>query len=265
LEPDPFALAGRAAAVLAERTGIDRHDALVVLGSGWAGAADRIGTGVEVPTSELPGFPEPTAPSHRGVLRSVSAAGRPVLVSLGRLHLYEGHTPSVVAHAVRVAAAAGCGAAILTNASGSLNADWGAGRPVLIADQINLTGVSPLTGAGRFIDLSDLYSPRLRGLVHELDPSIPEGVYLGVHGPEFETPAEIRGYRAWGVDLVGMSTVIEAIAARHAGMEVCGIALVTNLAAGMRPVGVDAAEVVSVGEASAPAVADLVARLLERV
>lgn len=264
MDADPFALADRAAAVLAQRTGTDRHETFVVLGSGWAGAADRLGTGIEVRTADLGGFPPPTVPGHRGVLRSVRLGDRRVLIAVGRVHLYEGHHPSVVVHAVRTAAAAGCTSVVLTNAAGSLHPEWGAGRPVLIADQINMTGVSPLTGAARFVDLTDLYSPRLRRAAQAISPEVPEGTYVGVHGPEFESPAEIRAYRTWGADLVGMSTVLEAIAARHAGMEVCGLALVTNLAAGLRPAGLDAAEVFSVGAAAAALVGDLVARLVEQ-
>jgi purine-nucleoside phosphorylase len=265
LDGDPWGLADRAAAVLAERTGTDHHDTLVVLGSGWSTAADRMGDAeTEVSTAELPGFPTPTVQGHLGVLRSLRIADRRVLVSVGRVHLYEGHPPATVVHAVRTAAAAGCRTVVLSNAAGSLRPEWPAGSAVLIADQINATGVSPLTGAPRFVDLTDMYSPRLRTIVTDLAPGTAEGIYLGLHGPEFESPAEIVAYRTWGADLVGMSTVLEAIAARHAGMEVCGLALVTNLAAGMRPAGLDVAEVFSVGDAAAGALGDLLAALVAR-
>ena len=152
---------------------------------------------------------------------------------LGRTHLYEGRGVDAVAHGVRTAAAAGCRTVVLTNAAGGLARGHGVGEPVLISDHLNLTGRSPLRGP-RFVDLTDLYSPRLRALAREIDPTLAEGVYAGLPGPHFETPAEIRMLRMLGADLVGMSTVLEAIAARAEGVEVFGLSLVTNLAAGCR-------------------------------
>jgi purine-nucleoside phosphorylase len=242
----------------------------VVLGSGWGRAADAIGDGTTVGFDALAGFPSPSAGGHVGAARSVDLAGHRVLVFLGRLHLYEGHEAAVVAHPVRVAAAAGCRTVILTNAAGFLRPEWSVGQAVLISDHINLTGQSPLTGpkppfGERHVDLTDAYSPRLRALARTVDPDLPEGVYLGFAGPHFETPAEIRMAAAIGADLVGMSTVLEAIAARHAGMEVLGVSLATNLAAGISPVPLDAAEVIAAGDAAAGRVGALLRGILERL
>jgi purine-nucleoside phosphorylase len=188
------------------------------------------------------------------------------------VHLYEGHAPATVAHGVRTAAAAGCRVVVLTNAAGSLHREWPLGRPVVIGDQINFTGVSPLTGPnppdglpGRFADMTSTYTPRLRELVQAVEPGLPEGVYVGFHGPEFETPAEIRAARVWGGDLVGMSTVLEAIAASHLGLDVLGLSLATNLAAGMGPERLDGDHVLAVAREHAPYVGDLLRRILERL
>jgi purine-nucleoside phosphorylase len=266
---EPFALAAEAAAELARRTDVAGHDAFVVLGSGWARSADAIGDGTAVPLADLPGFPPPSAAGHVAAVRSVDVDGRRVLVFLGRVHLYEGHDPAVVAHPVRVAAAAGCRTAILTNGAGSLRTEWAIGQPVLISDHLNLTGRSPLTGPNppppfrsRFVDLTDLYSARLRDVARSVDPSLPEGVYLGLHGPHFETPAEIRMGATLGADLVGMSTVLEAIAARHLGVEVLGVSLATNLAAGISPVPIDAGDIVAAGDAAADRLGPLLRGIL---
>lgn len=266
--PDPYALAARAAGVVTERFG-GGHDVAVVLGSGWGRAADELGTGVELALADVPGFPAPTAGGHRASVRSIDVAGRRVLLFLGRVHLYEGHDPSVVAHGVRTAIAAGCRTVVLTNAAGSLRPEWPIGQPVIVRDHINLTGRSPLTGppppapyGPRFLDISDLYSARLRALARAVDPTLPEGVYIGFHGPQFETPAEIRMAGIIGGDLVGMSTVLEAIAAHHAGAEVLALSLATNLAAGISPVPLDGADVIAAGEAAAGRIADLLRALL---
>ena len=200
--------------------------------------------------AELPGFLAPTVAGHGGTIRSVPVGGRRALVLLGRTHLYEGHGPGPVAHGVRTAAAAGCSTVVLTNAAGGIRDGMRVGEPVLISDHLNLTGSSPLHGA-RFTDLTDLYSSRLRALAREIDPSLSEGVYAGLPGPHFETPAEIRMLRGLGADLVGMSTVLEAIAARAEGVEVFGLSLVTNLAAGMSGAPLDHQEVLAAGQAAA--------------
>jgi purine-nucleoside phosphorylase len=260
----PIPDASAAAAAIAERTGVERHDVAVVLGSGWRPAADVIGTAEhELAMAELPGFLAPTVSGHGGTIRSVPVDGRRALVLLGRTHLYEGHGPGPVAHGVRTAAAAGCSTVVLTNAAGGIRDGMRVGDPVLISDHLNLTGTSPLPGA-RFTDLTDLYSSRLRGLAREIDPSLAEGVYAGLPGPHFETPAEIRMLRAMGADLVGMSTVLEAIAARAEGVEVFGLSLVTNLAAGLSGAPLDHHEVLAAGQAAAERMGRLLRDLVAR-
>ena len=253
-----------AAAALARATGVAAHDIAVVLGSGWRPAADVLGEPAhEVPVADLPGFVRPAVAGHGGTIRSLELGGRRVLVLLGRTHLYEGHGVGPVAHGVRTAAAAGCRTVVLTNAAGGIRDGLRVGEPVLIADHLNLTGVSPLVGP-RFTDLTDLYSPRLRALAREIDPSLAEGVYAGLPGPHFETPAEIRMLRASGADLVGMSTVLEAIAARAEGVEVLGLSLVTNLAAGTTGEPLDHEEVLAAGRAAATRMGRLLAELVAR-
>src|SRR3954451_3278244 len=244
-------VAAAAAAAIGERTGVDRHDVAVVLGSGWRPAADVIGTPEgELPMAELPGFVPPTVQGHGGTIRSLRVGERRVLVLLGRTHFYEGRGVGSVVHGGGTVAAAGCRTVVLTNAAGCLRDGIPVGSPVLISDHLNLTATSPLVGA-QFVDLTDLYSPRLRELAREIDPSLAEGVYAGLVGPHFETPAEIRMLRTMGADLVGMSTVLEAIAAKAAGMEVFGLSLVTNLAAGVTGAPLDHHEVLAAGAASA--------------
>jgi purine-nucleoside phosphorylase len=253
-----------AAAVLAERTGVDKHDVAVVLGSGWRPAADEFGSATaEVPMAELPGFTAPTVAGHGGTVRSLRVGERRVLILLGRTHFYEGRGVDAVVHGVRTVAAAGCRTVVLTNAAGCLREGISVGSPVLISDHLNLTASSPLVGA-QFVDLTDLYSPRLRALAREIDPSLVEGVYAGLVGPHFETPAEIRMLRTMGADLVGMSTVLEAIAARAAGLEVFGLSLVTNLAAGVTGEPLDHEEVLAAGRAAAGRMGGLLRSLVER-
>ena len=195
-----------------------------------------------------------------------------VLVYLGRTHLYEGHPVDAVVHGVRTAVAAGCRVIVLTNASGGINESYRVGQPVLLRDHLNLTGRSPLTGpeppagyASRFVDLTTLYSPRLRALARRAEPGLAEGVYAALHGPHYETPAEIRMLRGAGADMVGMSTALEAIAARHLGAEVLAISLITNPAAGLSPSGLDHAEVIAAGRESAARVGALLAQVLPGV
>lgn len=262
---DPYEMAADAARALRQRTGADAHDVAVVLGSGWGPAADLLGdTIVELPVTELPGFGAATVAGHSGVLRSMSVGERQALVFLGRTHLYEGRGVAAVVHGVRTAAAAGCKVVVLTNGCGGLRSSWGAGTPVLIKDHINLTADSPLVGA-KFVDLTDLYSPRLRALCREVDPTLDEGVYIQLRGPQYETPAEIRMVRTLGADLVGMSTALEAIAAREAGMEVLGISLVTNPAAGITGEPLHHEEVLAAGRAAAGRMGHLLADVLKRM
>lgn len=265
LYDDPPAAAAAAAQALRELTGVDRHDVALVLGSGWVPAADRLGrTVADLSVTDLPGFLPPAVQGHAGRVRSVQAGDVRALVFLGRSHFYEGRGVEPVVHAVRTAAAAGCRTVVLTNGCGGLDRSWSPGTAVLISDHINLTGASPLRGA-TFIDLTDLYSTRLRELCHELDPSLPEGVYAQFRGPQYETPAEVRMAGILGASLVGMSTTLEAIAAREAGMEVLGLSLVTNLGAGLSGEPLDHHEVLAAGNAAAERMGTLLARLLERL
>ncbi len=261
----PEAVAGRAAEELAARTGVDEHEVAVVLGSGWRPAAEELGDPVaEVPMAELPGFVPPAVAGHGGAIRSVRLGGSRVLVLLGRTHLYEGRGVAPVVHGVRTAVAAGARTVVLTNAAGGLRGDLNVGQAVLIRDHLNLTALSPLVGP-RFVDLTDLYSARLRALAAELDPTLTEGVYAQLPGPHYETPAEIGMLRTLGADLVGMSTALEAIAARAAGAEVLGLSLVTNLAAGTTGEPLNHEEVVAEGRAAATRLGGLLARLVGRL
>lgn len=263
-ESGPDQLAQAAAAALRERLGIDRLDLALVLGSGWSAAADDLGEPLgAVELAELPGFSAPVVAGHGGQLRVVRTPnGRTAAILTGRTHYYENRDPQAVAHGVRAAAAAGAQTLVLTNGCGSLRREWGPGTPVLIADHINLTGATPLRGA-TFIDLSEAYSSRLRELARQVDPSLPEGVYVQFGGPQYETPAEVRMAGVLGGDLVGMSTTLETIAARAAGLEVLGISLATNLAAGISPEPLDHAEVIAAGKQAAPRLAKLLRGLVE--
>jgi purine-nucleoside phosphorylase len=266
---DPYAAAATSAARLTAQTG--PHDVAVVLGSGWTPAADAIGTTeAEIPLAELGGFPGPTVPGHSPAVRSVVAGPLRVLVFLGRVHMYEGLSPAAVVHGVRTAVEAGCRTVVLTNAAGGIRAGLAVGQPVLISDHLNLTGKSPMSGPAppvgqRFVDLTDLYSARLRALARDADPSLAEGVYAMLPGPHYETPAEITMLARLGADLVGMSTGLEAIAARQMGAEVLGISLVTNLAAGLAGHGLSHAEVIEAGRASASRMGALLAGILPLV
>lgn len=261
---DPAALARSAADAVAERSGVARHDVAIVLGSGWVPAIDALGPPrAELSVTDLPGFATPAVAGHAGRLRSVDVSGVRVLAFLGRTHLYEGHGVAAVAHPVRVAAAAGCRTIVLTNACGGLRPGLAVGEPVLIRDHLNLTGRTPLVGA-RFVDLTDVYSARLRAQVREIDPSITEGVYAMFPGPQYETPAEVRMAGILGADLVGMSTVLEAVAARAEGCEVLGLSLVTNLAAGLSDK-LDHEEVLAAGRASAERMGRLLAQLVPQL
>jgi purine-nucleoside phosphorylase len=268
---DPFSRAEASAAALRERLGVESFDAAVVLGTGWRTAADAIGTPeLEVPLAELGGFKQLTVGGHTPAVRYIKKGQRRILLYLGRIHLYEGHEPHDVVHGVRTAIAAGCRTVVLTNAAGGITG-YAVGQPVLISDHLNLTGRSPLSGPlppgvpSRFTDLTDAYSARLRSLARDLDPSLPEGVYAGLPGPHFETPAEIRMLREAGADLVGMSTVMETIAARHLGAEVLGISLVSNLAAGWSDTPISHQDVLAATGASAAQVGELLSELLPQI
>ena len=274
IDTSPYDLATEAAAELARLTGVEKHDVALVLGSGWLPAVDalaeKMGASVtaEIATTDLPGFSAAAVAGHSGKIRSIRArqgsAQRNVLVFLSRTHYYEGRGVAAVVHGVRTAAAAGCRAIVLTNGCGGLKETWSPGTPVLISDHINLTGCSPIEGA-TFVDLTDLYSSRLRALCREVEPGLDEGVYVQFPGPHYETPAEIAMVRAIGGHLVGMSTTLEAIAAREAGMEILGISLVTNLAAGISGQPLNHEEVLEAGKAAASRMGGLLGRIVPRI
>jgi purine-nucleoside phosphorylase len=262
---DPYLAAAAAAEALDEHTGHASHDIAVVLGSGWVPAADVLGAAdAELASTDLPGFPAPTVTGHSGRIRSVPVSGHRALVFLGRTHLYEGKGPPAVVHGVRTALAAGCRTIVLTNAAGGLRVGIQVGQPVLISDHLNMTGTSPIVG-GRFTDLTDLYTHRLREVARSIDPTLEEGVYACMPGPNYETPAEIRMLRRCGADLVGMSTVLEAIAAREGGADVLGLSLVTNLAAGITGEPLNHEEVLTAGRDSAESMGRLLADVIGRL
>jgi purine-nucleoside phosphorylase len=259
-------LAVRAADALRERTGIAGFDVALTLGSGWKLAATHLGDTVsEVAAAEIPGFLASPVPGHTGVLRAVRLTnGAMALVIGARTHFYEGHGVDAVAHGVRTAAAAGARIMVLTNGAGGLRTSWRPGQPVLISDHLNLTGRSPLKGP-HFVDLTDLYAARLRRLAREIDPDLDEGVYTQLTGPQYETPAEVRMVRALGGDIVGMSTALEAIAARQCGMDVLGISLITNLAAGIQETPLNHEEVVAAGKLAEIHAGPLLAAIVTRI
>jgi purine-nucleoside phosphorylase len=259
--PDGYDAAHAAAGRLAELTGSHSHDAVIVLGSGWGPAADAFGEPVaSFPMSRLPGFHLPVAEGHRGEVRSVVLGEHRVLLYLGRTHLYEGHGPAAVAHPIRTAAAAGVRLAVITNANGSLRDDVELGDVLLIRDHLNLVMGSPLEGP-RFVDLTDAWSRRLRAVARRLDPDLREGVYALLGGPHYETWAEAGWLRLIGADLVGMSTVYEAIAAREWDVELLGLSTVTAVEGA--DAGIDPDDVVRIAERSAAKVGPLLARLVE--
>ena len=255
LYSDPLAAATAAAKEITERTGVASHDVALVMGSGWVSAVDALGIAqYECNAEDITGFLPPTVEGHSGKVRSYEIEGNgkklQALVFLGRTHLYEGKGVEPVVHSVRTAVKAGCKVVILTNACGGINKAYKVGQPVLIRDHISLTAVSPLSGA-TFVDLTDLYSKRIREIVKKEDSSLEEGVYVHWRGPTYETPAEIIMMRTMGADLVGMSTVPEAIAAHALGAEVLGISLVTNAAAGVTGEKLNHEEVIAAGKAAA--------------
>ncbi len=264
---DPFALAEAAAEHIREASGVANHQIAVVLGSGWSGATALLGDEVaQLSADTVPGFQRSAVAGHRGTLTSVAVkhSTAHALVIGARTHFYEGRGVGAVAHGVRTAAAAGAKVIILTNGCGGLNPQWTPGTPVLISDHLNLTGASPLEGA-TFVDLTDAYSPRLRALAHEVDPTLAQGVYAQFRGPQYETPAEVRMAGVLGADLVGMSTALETIAARQLGMEVLGLSLVTNLGAGISPTALSHTEVMEAGAAAAPRIGALLAQVVRRI
>ncbi len=244
----------------------------IVLGSGLGQVVEGV-EGTAIPYSRIPHFPVPTAPGHAGKLIIGELKGASVVVMSGRVHLYEGYTADQVALPIRVMAALGVETLILTNAAGAVNLAFTPGNLMLISDHINLTGHNPLVGAhhpclsDQFPDMSEAYDRRLRGLAHDVARSVGvalvEGVYMGLMGPSFETPTEIRMARMLGADAVGMSTVVETIAARGCGIRVLGISCITNMAAGILPIKLSGEEVYKTAREAQPRLAALLYGLLE--
>lgn len=242
--------------------GFGDHAVLLVLGSGWAGSADSLGEPtIVIEMREVDGFLPPVAEGHVGEIRSYDVHGVQVLAYLGRTHLYEGHGPAAVVHGVRTAARLGCRIAILTNANGSFREDWQTGTCMLLSDHLNLTAQSPLR-SGRFVDLTDAYSKRLRDMAKRVHPEFVEGVYGMLTGPHYETRAEGLALARLGADVVGMSTVLETIAARELGIEVLAMSIVT-VTEGV-DTGIDPTEVVAKAAESAAALGDTLAQIITR-
>ncbi len=247
----------------------------IVLGSGLGELANDLREAVPIPFADLPGWPPATAPGHAGRLLLGKLEGAPVVMVQGRLHLYEGHDPALVVQPVLLFRRLGARIAVLTNAAGGLDPGYGAGTLMVIRDHINLTGRNPLVGPNadsigpRFPDLTEAWSPRLRRALHAAGESegvtLAEGVYAGLLGPSYETPAEVRMIRGLGADAVGMSTVLEAIAARWAGLEICGVSLITNPGAGYTGEPLSHAEVLAAGEAAGPRLARVIRRFVRDI
>jgi len=236
----------------------------IVLGSGLGGLADDLEDAVGIPFDELPGWPAATAPGHVGRLLLGRLAGRPVVMLQGRFHLYEGNAPGLVIQPVLLFRRLGASAVILTNAAGGLDPSFGPGTLMVISDHLNFTGLNPI--GERFPDLTDAWSRRLRARLHDVGRAegvdLAEGIYVGLTGPNYETPAEVRLYAQMGGHAVGMSTVMECIAARWAGLEVCGISLVTNAGAGYTGEPLTHAEVLAAGAEAGPRFARVIKRFV---
>lgn len=261
-----FQAARQAAAVLADRLNTPRHDIGVVLGSGWAHTLDALGevTG-QIDFDAVPGLGGDGVAGHVQNISSVTLPnGRKVLVFGSRTHYYAQRDVQAVAHVVRTIAATGASTVVLTNGCGGLDPAVLPGTPVLIADHINLTGTTPLMGP-EFVDMTAAYSPRLREIAKRVEPSLTEGVYVQFAGPQYETPAEVAMAATLGGDLVGMSTALDTIAARHAGLEVLGLSLVTNAGAGVTDAPLSHADVIAAGEAAAPRVSALLAKIIQAI
>ena len=247
----------------------------IVLGSGLGGLADDLEDAVAIPFADLPGWPAATAPGHAGRLILGTLAGRPVVMLQGRFHLYEGNHPGLVVQPVLLFQRLGASVVVLTNAAGGLDPSFGPGTLMVMRDHINLTGLNPLIGPNadelgvRFPDLTDAWSPRLRERLHAAgkaeDVPLEEGIYVGLTGPNYETPAEVRMYAGLGGHAVGMSTVLECIAARWVGLEVCGVSLVTNAGAGYSGSPLTHEEVLEAGLVAGPRLARVIRRFVSEL
>ena len=245
----------------------------IVLGSGLGGLADDLEDAVAIPFAELPGWPEATAPGHVGRLLLGRLGGRAVVMLQGRFHLYEGNDPGLVVQPMLLFRALGARVVVLTNAAGGLDPSFGPGTLMIMRDHINLTGRNPLIGPNadelgpRFPDMTEAWSPRLRAGLHAAAATegveMREGIYVGLTGPTYETPAEVRMLAALGGDAVGMSTVLECIAARWVGLEVCGVSLVTNAGAGYSGAPLTHEEVLEAGASAGPRLANVIRRFIE--
>jgi purine-nucleoside phosphorylase len=262
---DALEAAVRARSDLAPEVGI-------VLGSGLGGLADELEDAVAIPFADLPGWPAATAPGHVGRLLLGRLAGRPVAMLQGRFHLYEGNAPGLVVQPVLLFGRLGAKVVILTNAAGGLDPSFGPGTLMVISDHLNLTGQNPLIGPNaqevgeRFTDMTDAWSARLRSRLHAAGDAegvpLAEGVYVGLVGPNYETPAEVRLFASFGGHAVGMSTVMECVAARWAGLEVCGVSLVTNAGAGYTGEPLTHEEVLAAGAEAGPRLARVIRRFV---
>lgn len=258
-------------AAVRERSDL-RPEVGIVLGSGLGGLADDLDDAVAIPFGDLPGWPAATAPGHLGRMLLGRLAGRPVVMLQGRFHLYEGNDPGLVIQPVLLFQALGARMVVLTNAAGGLDPSFGPGTLMVMTDHMNLTGKNPLIGPNaeqlgeRFPDMTDAWSPRLRERLHAAarteDVELREGIYIGLTGPNYETPAEVRMLAGLGGHAVGMSTVLECIAARWVGLEVCGVSLVTNAGAGYTGEPLTHQEVLEAGAVAGPRLARVIRRFV---
>lgn len=269
-----LALVDGAAAFLRQRLGADRLSALrlgLVLGSGLKQFAETVREPIEVPFADVPGWPRPRVEGHGGALVVGTVAGTPVACLTGRVHLYEGWSPAEVVRAVRTLRRCGVPDFLLTNAAGGIGDDLSAGDLMLLTDHLNLTGTTPLLGmhepafGPRFPDQSHVYAPKLRAVLQQCGVRLRPGVYAGLLGPSYETPAEVRMLKALGADAVGMSTVHEAMALNAMGASVAGLSLVTNLAAGIADQVLSHDEVVAAGAQAAETLSALVTEFCRRL
>lgn len=261
-----FDLARQAADVLTDHFGVARHDIGVVLGSGWAHTIGALGDiNGELSFADIPGLGGDGVAGHVQKVTSVRLPnGNNVLVFGSRTHYYANRDAQAVAHVVRTIAATGASTVVLTNGCGGLDPQVAPGTPVLISDHVNLTGTTPLVGP-EFVDMTDAYAPRLRQIAKQVDPSLTEGVYVQFAGPQYETPAEVQMAAKLGGDLVGMSTALDTIAARHAGLEVLGVSLVTNAGAGVTDAPLSHEDVIAAGQSAAPRASQLLADIIQAI
>lgn len=251
---------------IADASGVDRFEVAIVVGSGWGNSLGKIGAITsEIVATDVPGFLAPSVKGHPGKIWTVRLpSGNNALIIGARSHLYESRGIEAVVHPVRTAAAAGAKKIILTNGAGGIKPSWSVGQVVLISDHINLTGCSPLNGPN-FVDMTDLYSANLRALARTVDPSLDSGIYVQFKGPQYETPAEIQMARAIGGEIVGMSTALEAIAARKEGLEILGLSLITNMAAGISQSPLSHEEVIEAGKNEGQRISSLLAGIVQKI